>query len=171
MLNGIGLGLRSGGGGEHDDPLVDDDAYTLKKTDAKALTRLHWEDMLHMPEGDGMVIYFRKNADLSIFSDYPREAAKKQPRVKESTKLKNEVKLNGHDFYVTKAKILEAPYHLEAQTGAMALSQLQNHFKRGAHVKLEFYGTGATMPFEWRQVVDFGQDVYFFGSPVDGVRD
>ena len=37
-------------------------------------------------------------------------------------------------------------------------------------MKLKFYGTGATMPFEWRQMVDFAQDVYFFGAPVDGVR-
>ena len=168
VVEGMGLGLRSS---IDEDPIIGEEAYNLTTTDAKRLSRLHWEDLLRVNENSDIVIYWRKAADQSQFADYPREAAKMQPKVKESGRLKNEVKLNRADFYVTRAKVIKAQYHGEAQSGALSFPQLKTHYKRGAGFTIEFHCTAATLPFQWRQMVDFANDVYFFGAPVAGVRD
>lgn len=73
----IGLGLRSA---LNEDVLVDEEAYTLKTTDAKRLSRMNWEDLLRVKEGDQVIVYFRKDLKIirDVFMDYPKLAAKAQ---------------------------------------------------------------------------------------------
>lgn len=52
----------------------------------------------------------------------------------------------------------------------MSFAQLKKHINDKDGFVIELCGTDKTLTFSWREVIDFAKDVYFFGAPVDGVR-
>ena len=69
-----------------------------------------------------------------------------------------------------KAKVIEAHYHLPASSGQLTLPQLKRHFKTNDGFTIQFAGTDHTLPFTWKEMIEFAGDVKFFGAPVEGVR-
>ena len=86
--------------------MVDDDAANLKVTDAARLSRLHWEDVLRVNEGGGVVVYFRHDVAMlrEVFENYPKKAALKQKDMGAG----HIAQLNGKKFLVLKAVMAEA---------------------------------------------------------------
>ena len=155
----------SGGGGI----LLDEDAYNLETTDAKRLSRLHWEDILRVQQGEKIVAYFRKDAAVihDVFEDYPKIAAKLQ---RQANVAGEEVKLNGSTFYVLRATMFTANFHLAAVSGQMTWAQLRKHFTDKDGFVIQFDATDKKLTFSWMEVIDYADSVYFFGAPVEGVR-
>ena len=113
----LGLGLRSG---IKDLSLVDNDAVTLVTTNTKRLSRLHWEDILRLQEGDGLLIHFKRHSLLveDRFSLAPKDARVRQKMMGLGGDV---VRLDGSNVVVLCAAIDKAPLHLCAISGTLTL--------------------------------------------------
>lgn len=70
--DGLGLGLRSA---VESLSLLDDAVASLKTSEAKRLSRLHWEDVVGFQEGERLFVYFRRMSPVvdERFSSVPED--------------------------------------------------------------------------------------------------
>ena len=101
-----------------------------------------------------------------LFENYPNRAAIKQKDMGAG----HIVTLNGNKFLVIKALMVEAHYHLPALSDQLSLPQLKRHFKAKDGFSIQFCGTDLTLTFSCQEMIDFSDEVYFFGAPINGVR-
>ena len=163
----IGRGLRSTSEALS---LVDYDAATLTTSDAKRLSRYHWEDLLGVQVNDGVIIYFRKGSSVldGRFRGKPKQAFDQQKRLGIGGET---VKLNGINFLVLRAVVETAPLHLAAVSGALTLPKLKDYFKKKDGFVVSHLGTNTKTTFLWKDVVVMAADVYIFGEPRSAARD
>ena len=57
----LGLGLRST---NNDDMFIDEDAVHMETTKHCRLSRMHWEDLLDVVEGESFALYFCKDTSM-----------------------------------------------------------------------------------------------------------
>ena len=145
----LGLGRQST---RKDVDLVTDNADKVITTDARQMSRYHWEDMIRMQEGDSMFLYFRKDKLVlhDLFGSMPTDAHKVQLG---SNLVEANTRLGGIDFVQVKATINLATTHREACAGTTSIEQLkiQFHTRQGYFV-VNLCGTHLNLNFSWKEV-------------------
>ena len=159
--DGLGLGLRSA---VESLSLLDDAAASLKTSDAKRLSRLHWEDVLCFQEDERLFVYFKRKSPVvdERFSSVPEEVRTLQQLLGVGG---DTVRLDGSDFGVLRATIDKAPLHLAAVSGTLPLHQLKKYYERKDGFVVGLEGTGQKLTFAWGELVTLAEEVMFFGPP------
>ena len=117
-----------------------------------------------------MFLYFRKDKLVlhDLFVSMPTDAHKVQLG---SNLVEVNTRLGGIDFVQVKATINLATTHREACAGTTSIEQLKNQFRtRQGYFVVNLCGTNLNLNFLWKEVMDFSNDVYFFGPPLASSR-
>jgi hypothetical protein len=134
----IGLGRRSDA---RDDLLLDEDARLCDVTDARRLSRCHFEDLLRMQTDSRLVLYFQLNTIGSglhqTFHQKPflGSSGEKKPWVAGATQRScrtggTTVTIAGNKYLVLKATVQHARAHHDAIAGVTNLAQLKKQFQQ-----------------------------------------
>ena len=101
-----------------------------------------------MKVGENVIVFFKKDQDMKgRFANKPFDAARGQKKVGIGGDIRS---VNGSKFYVLKAKVATASFHLPACLGMMTLPQLRKLFKDKGGFCIEFCGTPYTTTFSWK---------------------
>ena len=124
----IGLGLRLDA---REDLLLDEDARVCNVTDARRLSRYHFEDLLRVQEGVRLVLYLRANKRgtklVAPLLAIPFEGEGQPWSVAEAQcsagSAGNITSIGGGRYLVVTATMLHARAHHDAIAGLLTLSQ------------------------------------------------
>jgi len=121
-----GMGLRLA---TVEDLVIDDEAYNIRTTNVKQLSRYHFEDCLNCADDCNLAIYVwkQKRNEANFFKGTPVLAAT-NPRKAGTGGGKASVA--SVEYIVLKARVLNAKYHHKARSGFMIVEQLTKEFKR-----------------------------------------
>jgi len=169
----IGLGRRSEA---RDNLLVDEDARVCNVTNARRLSRYHFEDLLRVQTETRLVLYLRLNQRSTNlagpllkkpFEGKPWDIALKQ---RTSGSAGDVVSLSGVKYLVVKVKMLHARAHHDAVSGQLTLGRAKDLFRKKEGFTLEYDGTDVAVSIGWCHIIDLASDLLVFGPPLDGTR-
>ena len=142
--------------------------------DLMNLRRLHVEDMLHQHDGDTK-IHFR----VFISKDEGTQRWKDATRIYNSQRRNKQLDLGvqkrtimGKEYFELYAELQTNDIHAQIKDGKLSrdsITTLYNDDKQG--FKMQFIGLkNTTMSFQWKDMVDYAEDLLIFGKPPKSLR-
>jgi hypothetical protein len=147
---------------------ADRDAFTLECTDARRLSRLHFEDILRQQVGTPLKMYVSKSAVNDVdgwWGTAFKQAVASQPSPFDTQQL------NSDAYYCFDVSILNATLHHDVNAGLVSEPQLRELYDRNEGFSITIRGIEPTkLTISWKQVVEFSRMMFFFGPPMNRTR-
>ena len=163
--------LRSSNATDFDD---DNDAFELRTTSRRRLSRYTFEDMIKCGAGESFMMYVAKYLDSQFDGMFGASS-----RVQQDYGLVGGAqRISSRDFYVIRVTITSCNQHDDIMSGFTTLPMLKDQFKQKGGFVITLDKTGCmsddekdiTMPLPWSKIIEDADEFLFFGKPHDRTR-